>query len=49
MPPVGEITEKTDEDSRSNRRPIELIDSLPAIPDPTNGVEVIRHSAFEEV
>jgi hypothetical protein len=25
MPPVGEITEKTDEDSRSNRRPIELI------------------------
>src|SRR6476646_3360787 len=27
MPPVGEITEKTDEDSRSNRRPIELIDS----------------------
>jgi hypothetical protein len=32
MPPVGEITEKTDEDSRSNRRPIELIGS-PAIPD----------------
>ncbi len=27
MPPIGEITEKTDEDSRSNRRPIELIDS----------------------
>ncbi|MGL5168253.1 MAG: hypothetical protein ACRC9K_20410 [Afipia sp.] len=27
MPPEGEITEKTDEDSRSNRRPIELIDS----------------------
>jgi transposase len=27
QPPVGEITEKTDEDSRSNRRPIELIDS----------------------
>lgn len=27
IPPVGEITEKTDEDSRSNRRPIELIDS----------------------
>ena len=27
MPPVGEITEKTDEDSRSNRRPIELIGS----------------------
>jgi hypothetical protein len=27
MPPVGEITEKTDEDSRSNRRPIEPIDS----------------------
>src|SRR6266850_535726 len=27
MPPVGEITEKTDEDSRSIRRPIELIDS----------------------
>src|ERR1700712_311104 len=25
MPPVGEITEKTEEDSRSNRRPIELI------------------------
>src|ERR1700682_4242405 len=31
MPPVGEITEKTDEDSRSNRRPIELIGS-PALP-----------------
>src|SRR3979490_2930634 len=31
MPPVGEITEKTDEDSRSNRRPIEPIDS----PSPT--------------
>ena len=30
MPPVGESTENTDEDSRSNRRPIELIDS-PAI------------------
>jgi hypothetical protein len=29
MPPVGEITEKTDEDSRSNRRPIELIGSRP--------------------
>jgi hypothetical protein len=27
MPPVGEITENTDEDSRSNLRPIELIDS----------------------
>jgi len=27
MPPVGEITENTDEDARSNRRPIELIDS----------------------
>ncbi len=27
MPPVGESTENTDEDSRSNRRPIELIDS----------------------
>jgi hypothetical protein len=27
MPPVGEITENTDEDSRSNRRPIELMDS----------------------
>src|ERR1700736_6482579 len=27
MPPVGEITENTDEDSRSNRRPIELIGS----------------------
>jgi hypothetical protein len=27
IPPVGEITEKTDEDSRSNRRPIELIGS----------------------
>src|SRR5258705_6279075 len=27
MPPVGEITEKTDEDCRSNRRPIELIGS----------------------
>jgi hypothetical protein len=27
MPPVGEITEKIDEDSRSNRRPIELIGS----------------------
>jgi hypothetical protein len=26
MPPVGESTENTDEDSRSNRRPIELID-----------------------
>jgi hypothetical protein len=25
--PVGEITEKTEEDSRSNRRPIELIGS----------------------
>src|ERR1700751_1777946 len=33
MPPVGEITEKTDEDSRSKRRPIELIDS-PADSDP---------------
>ena len=33
MPPVGEIIEKTDEDSRSNRRPIELIDS-PAASDP---------------
>ena len=28
MPPVGEITEKTDEEaSRPNRRPIELIGS----------------------
>lgn len=27
MPPVGDSTEKTDEDARSNRRPIELIDS----------------------
>jgi hypothetical protein len=27
MPPVGEITENTDEDSRSNLRPIELIES----------------------
>jgi hypothetical protein len=27
IPPVGEITEKTEEDSRSNRRPIELIGS----------------------
>ena len=27
MPPVGEITEKTEEDFRSNRRPIELIAS----------------------
>jgi hypothetical protein len=27
MPPVGEIIEKIDEDSRSNRRPIELIGS----------------------
>ena len=27
MPPVGEITEKTEEDSRSNRRPIELMGS----------------------
>jgi len=35
IPPVGEITEKTEEDSRSNRRPIALIGSpaLPAIPD----------------
>jgi hypothetical protein len=32
IPPVGDITEKIDEDSRSNRRPIELI-GLPAIPD----------------
>lgn len=27
MPPVGDSTENTDDDSRSNRRPIELIDS----------------------
>jgi hypothetical protein len=27
IPSVGEITEKTEEDSRSNRRPIELIGS----------------------
>jgi hypothetical protein len=27
MPPAGEITKKTDEDSRSNRRPIELLGS----------------------
>jgi hypothetical protein len=27
MPPVGEITEKTNDESRSNRRPIELIGS----------------------
>ena len=27
MPPLGEITEKTEEDSRSNRRPIELMGS----------------------
>ena len=27
MPPVGEITEKTEEDSPSNRRPIALIGS----------------------
>src|SRR5258708_38579909 len=27
IPPVGEITEKTEEDSRSNRRPIALIGS----------------------
>ena len=35
MPPVGEITEKTDEDSRSNRRPIRThrLAGLPAIPD----------------
>ena len=25
MPPLGEITEKTDDDFRSTRRPIELI------------------------
>jgi hypothetical protein len=31
MPPIGDITEKTDEDSRSNRRPMELIGS-PACP-----------------
>jgi hypothetical protein len=29
MPPVAEITEKTAEDSRSNRRPTELIGSRP--------------------
>jgi hypothetical protein len=28
MPPVGESTENTEEDSRSNRRPIDLLDSL---------------------
>src|SRR3981189_1464895 len=34
IPPVGEMTEKTEEDSRSNRRPIALIGSEPtAIPD----------------
>jgi hypothetical protein len=27
MPPVGEITEKTEQDSRSNGRPIALIGS----------------------
>jgi hypothetical protein len=27
MPPAGEITEKTEEDPRSNRRPIDFIDS----------------------
>jgi hypothetical protein len=27
IPPVGEITDKTDDDCRSNTRPIELIDS----------------------
>src|SRR5260370_41414693 len=27
IPPVGEITEKTEEDSRSNRRPIALLSS----------------------
>jgi hypothetical protein len=27
MPPDDDSTENTDEDSRSNRRPIELIDS----------------------
>jgi hypothetical protein len=27
MPPVGEITEKTEDDARSNRRPIDFIDS----------------------
>jgi len=27
MPPDGDSTEKIDDDSRSNRRPIELIDS----------------------
>src|SRR6516225_2107310 len=30
MPPVGEITEKTDEDSRSNRRPIDSSTRQPA-------------------
>jgi hypothetical protein len=35
MPPVGEITEKTDEDSRSNRRAdrTHRLAGLPAIPD----------------
>ena len=35
MPPAGEITENTDEDALSNRRPIDFIDSpaLPSIPD----------------
>src|SRR3981189_3786213 len=37
MPPVGEITEKTDEDSRSNRRPIELIGSPAPHRSPTSG------------
>ena len=35
MPPVGEITEKTEEDSRSNRAPdrTHWLAGLPAIPD----------------
>jgi hypothetical protein len=37
MPPVGEITEKTEEDSRSNRHPIELIGS-PAASDPRSRI-----------
>ena len=40
MPPVGEITEKTEEDSRSNRRPIELITRQPASDPKSQTVEL---------
>ena len=54
MPPVGEITENTEEDSRSNSRPIELIEprvgtGAIGIEDPVSGGGVpLRQVLFRQ-